>query len=233
VVLTLTHKMDKPCKSSKIYIAGPMSGIADWNYQAFFDAEKTLKEQHGYDNILNPATNPKNPDGHSWSEFMRDAIKLIIQCDHAVFLNGWEKSMGANIEMLIAKSLGMGLFNVNLSPIINININIDVVNEGICQEADRIVSDERGSDYGHPIHDFGRTGRIWGAVLSDWARTTNGEEPIPPELVGLCMVGVKISREVNKPKRDNRVDGVGYFKCVDMIQSVLEKQNNLSLGIVD
>jgi hypothetical protein len=31
------------------------------------------------------------------------------------------------------------------------------------------------------------------------------------------MVGVKISRECNKPKRDNRVDGAGYFETLQMI----------------
>ncbi len=51
----------------------------------------------------------------------------------------------------------------------------------------------------------------------EWMKTAKPGDPIPPELVGLMMVGVKISREVNHPKRDNRVDGAGYFNCVDMV----------------
>lgn len=32
------------------------------------------------------------------------------------------------------------------------------------------------------------------------------------------MVGVKMSREVNRPKRDNRVDGIGYWLTDDLIE---------------
>jgi hypothetical protein len=39
----------------------------------------------------------------------------------------------------------------------------------------------------------------------------------------LCMVGIKMAREVNRPKRDNRVDGAGYFAVVDRIRE-REKQ---------
>lgn len=67
----------------------------------------------------------------------------------------------------------------------------------------------REGTYGHPLDDFTKTGKMWGAIL--------GTEPIPPETVGLMMVAVKISREVNQPKRDNRVDGAGYFLTVDRV----------------
>ena len=32
------------------------------------------------------------------------------------------------------------------------------------------------------------------------------------------MVGLKISREVNRPKRDNVVDGAGYFETLEMVK---------------
>lgn len=91
--------------------------------------------------------------------------------------------------------------------------------ESVLEEAQRLVHGDRGADYGHPIHDFSRTGRIWGAVLSKWAIETDGAEPVPPELVALCMVGVKMSREVNKAKRDNRVDIAGYTETLDMVRT--------------
>lgn len=91
--------------------------------------------------------------------------------------------------------------------------------ETALEEAQRLVHGNRGEDYGHPATDFARTGAHWGATLGEWKQDTVDDPiaPVPPELVGLCMVGVKLSREVNRPKRDNRVDGAGYFETVDMI----------------
>lgn len=36
------------------------------------------------------------------------------------------------------------------------------------------------------------------------------------EQVGLCMIGVKISRQCNAPRRDNMVDAAGYAATVQM-----------------
>ena len=91
------------------------------------------------------------------------------------------------------------------------------MSETVCQEADRLVIGDRQADYDHPLVDFTRTGRMWGAILEEWAR--DPEQPVPPRLVGLCMAALKISREVHKHKRDNLVDGCGYFKTVDMVEN--------------
>ena len=81
--------------------------------------------------------------------------------------------------------------------------------ESILHEAYRLTGGDRRSDYGHPIDDFTRTGRLWGAIL--------GIPDVPPERVGLCMTALKLSRECNKPKRDNLVDAAGYVRTVDMV----------------
>lgn len=86
--------------------------------------------------------------------------------------------------------------------------------ESILQEAQRLVHGDRGAAYGHPIDDYKATGEIWGAIL-ERAGWKGG--PVDPRIACLMMVGVKVSREASKPKRDNRVDGAGYFECVDMI----------------
>jgi hypothetical protein len=82
-------------------------------------------------------------------------------------------------------------------------------NESILDEAKRIVHGDRGENYGHPFEDFSRTAQIWSAIL---------ETEVTPEDVALCMVGLKISREVNRPKRDNIVDGAGYFETLQMVK---------------
>jgi hypothetical protein len=85
-------------------------------------------------------------------------------------------------------------------------------NKNCLQIADELTGGDRNDDYGHPYHDFSRTAKIWSAIL--------GIE-VTPQQVGLCMVGVKISRQCNKPKADNLIDGAGYFRTVEMIEDYL------------
>ncbi len=82
------------------------------------------------------------------------------------------------------------------------------IRESILHEAHTLVHGVRGEDYGHPYHDFSRTAKIWSAILG---------VDVTPEQVALCMIGVKMSRECNRPKRDNRVDIAGYAEALDMV----------------
>jgi hypothetical protein len=78
----------------------------------------------------------------------------------------------------------------------------------ILEEANKLVNGDRQASYGHPIDDFTRTAKMWSAIL--------GHE-VTAEQVGLCMCAVKISRQVNRPKRDNMVDLAGYAATVEMV----------------
>ena len=96
--------------------------------------------------------------------------------------------------------------------------------ESILDEAKRIGHGDRGENYGHPFEDFSRTAKIWSAILGI---------DVTPEQVALCMIGLKISREVNRPKRDNIVDGAGYFETLDMVKKERRRQliKNSTLNI--
>lgn len=96
--------------------------------------------------------------------------------------------------------------------------------ESILDEAKRIVHGDRGENYGHPFEDFSRTAQIWSAIL--------GIE-VTAEQVALCMIGLKISREINRPKRDNIVDGAGYFETLDMVKKERRKQALAKISQVD
>lgn len=82
----------------------------------------------------------------------------------------------------------------------------------ILEEAAALIYGDREADYGSVTENFGNIAKGW-SVLA-------GTE-ITPEQVGLMMVWLKISRQVNKPKHDNLVDAAGYIGCIDKIQKGL------------
>lgn len=90
-------------------------------------------------------------------------------------------------------------------------------------EAQSLVHGNRQADYGHPIHDYSATGRIWGAILERWLRSIgfplpeSGFPDVDPRVCTVMMAGVKLSREAGKHKRDNNVDTAGYAECTEMI----------------
>lgn len=88
----------------KLYIAGPMSGLPEYNYPAFHEAARELRAA-GYE-VLNPAESNR-PTSDPWHAFMRDAISMLIQCDGVALLDGWEDSRGARVEWNLGKNLGM------------------------------------------------------------------------------------------------------------------------------
>lgn len=90
-----------------IYIAGPMTGIPEFNHPAFHAAAAKLRAL-GWD-VVNPAE--VNPD-HSteWADCLRADIVAMMDCDSVVLLPGWINSRGACLERHIAVQLGMRVF---------------------------------------------------------------------------------------------------------------------------
>jgi hypothetical protein len=88
----------------------------------------------------------------------------------------------------------------------------------IAAYAAKLVSSDRREEYGHPLDNFDRAGKIWEAIL--------GIE-ITAEQVALCMVGMKIAREAHKTKPDTVIDGIGYFLTLAAIaeERVVRERN--------
>lgn len=78
--------------------------------------------------------------------------------------------------------------------------------ESILEEAHRLTHGPRQADYGHPLDDYTRTAALVSAMLAHKLK-----EPLSAHDAALIQVCVKLSREINRPKRDNAVDGAGYF----------------------
>ena len=95
---------------SRIYIAGPMSGLPELNYPAFHSmAEKLRNRGH---QVENPAENPIPACG-TWEGYMRLALAQLLTCETIVLLHGWGDSRGAKIEYRLAGDLGIRICFAN------------------------------------------------------------------------------------------------------------------------
>lgn len=96
----------------KLYIAGPMSNLPDFNYPAFFTAAKNLKSA-GFGTINPARVRPglaKQPT--TWLDFMRLSLLDLSECEGIATLPGWTKSRGASLEVEIARRLGLPVRSV-------------------------------------------------------------------------------------------------------------------------
>jgi len=87
----------------RIYLAGPMTGLPDYNYPAFH-AETARLRALGFE-VISPAE--INPDGGTWETCMRRDIAQMLTCDTVAILPGWNQSRGANVEVELAIHLGI------------------------------------------------------------------------------------------------------------------------------
>lgn len=88
----------------RTYIAGPMTGIKDFNFPLFHETARKLRERGHI--VVNPAE--INPDtAMSWEECMKADIKALVDCDAVYMLEGWKNSKGATLEHHIACRLGL------------------------------------------------------------------------------------------------------------------------------
>lgn len=101
----------------RIYLSGPMSGLADHNFPAFNRAADDLRAR-GYD-VVNPADNGAEP-GKPWTDYLRQDLKALVDCDAVATLPGWTRSRGASLEVHVARELGMGIRPIHEWPALNV-----------------------------------------------------------------------------------------------------------------
>lgn len=102
------------------YLAGPMSGIPQFNFPAFYAASDVLRSA-GL-NIISPAEmdSPEvveavmaSPDGKhdgktvvadkTWGDFLARDVKLVAdEVDGVIVMEGWAASRGACLEVFVA-----------------------------------------------------------------------------------------------------------------------------------
>lgn len=88
----------------KLYLAGPMTGLPDFNYPAFAATAAKLRAA-GF-TVVSPTDNGLPKDA-PWPKHMRADIQMLLCCDGVALMDGWEDSKGAQLENHIARSCGI------------------------------------------------------------------------------------------------------------------------------
>lgn len=89
--------------------------------------------------------------------------------------------------------------------------------KSILEEAAEIVNGDRVKDYGDSNEMLDRISELWQPVLDNCVYLDTAGEPyiaMNPRHVALCLIQLKVAREVHAPKRDNAVDIAGYAEIL-------------------
>ena len=112
----------------KIYLAGPMRGITDFNFPAFHRAAKRLRAD-GYE-VFSPAEkgaeaevlhNPtlQNSLAFRREVFALDTAYICNEADAVAVLPGWQTSLGARAEVALAEAIGLTIISLGAPYVVN------------------------------------------------------------------------------------------------------------------
>lgn len=91
-------------RAVSVYVAGPMTGYEQYNFPAFNAVADNLRKQ-GY-TVYNPADHGL-VEGATWQDYLRFDVGNLVKCNHIFLLPGWSQSSGAQLELDLAKKLGI------------------------------------------------------------------------------------------------------------------------------
>jgi hypothetical protein len=124
--MTLTQLANTLNRGAKVYVAGPMRGIPEFNFPAFHEAALMLRqlgcvvfnpaekdnERHGTDISKGNATGDEAIASAQHGFNLREALGLDLawicaEADAVALLPGWQNSKGAAAERATAIALGL------------------------------------------------------------------------------------------------------------------------------
>lgn len=206
----------------RVYLAGPMTGIPEFNFPAFDTAAADLRS--GCFEVISPAELDResgfDEEGMTGNEplsdemvhrFAHQDLNALLSVEGVVVLPGWEQSTGARNEVRIAGMLGHEVWAWPAMATVPVTERFagpaPVVNAraSLLAGAEAAVNGDRDNQYGDPRQDFQRTAWMWGAYL---------DVEIAPHDVAAMMGLLKISRIRWSPgKQDSWMDLAGYAAC--------------------
>lgn len=97
----------------RVYVAGPMTGLPRWNFDAFAEAAAWLRTRGA--EVTSPheidLADGFDPDSDGAGFDLRRALERdveeVLAADLVVLLDGWEDSPGALVEVLTAEGAGI------------------------------------------------------------------------------------------------------------------------------
>lgn len=116
-------------KRKRYYIAGPMTGLPQFNFPTFDTAAASLRS-FGYEvtspveldkeesraaalgNATGDPAEYKADTGETWGDLLARDVKLIAdEVDAVICLPGWEGSKGARLEVFVARTCGKPVYD--------------------------------------------------------------------------------------------------------------------------
>lgn len=123
-ILTTPEEVEQAMRDLRLYkccyIAGPMTGLPQYNFGSFFAAEAVLR-QDGWD-VKNPARHsmdggfdPRNggkPTDEQMDKDRKWDVDQILEVDALFALHGWMSSKGAVAEVALAQWRGIPVHQI-------------------------------------------------------------------------------------------------------------------------
>lgn len=93
----------------RVYIAGPMSGLPEFNYPSFRRAAHMWRRA-GWD-VLDPSEKFDGRTDLPYEIYIKASISDVLCADAIAMLPGWENSKGATLERTIVELLGKPVYD--------------------------------------------------------------------------------------------------------------------------
>lgn len=144
-----------PHHYERIYLAGPMRHIEYFNFPAFAEAAKRLRElgfkvwSPAESDIVNDDFDPTKDQPRSMSHYMSRDLPEVCQADAIAVLPGWETSEGAQIEVHVARALCKPIVDVKTLEMLSPDNSPDKVSGEV-----RITDPNTGGQKGEKLAAF-------------------------------------------------------------------------------